>query len=151
MITLRRYTAGDLDTVAALFYDTVHSVCIGDYTSEQLSAWVESRTSLISRQSDLLRQYALIAEIGGETVGFGSVDKSGLLNLLFVHKNHQRQGIAAALCDELEKGFSSVTVFASITAKPFFEKRGYTVIKSRQVERRGVKLKNFEMRKTGKV
>ena len=36
---------------------------------------------------------------------------------------------------------------ASITARPFFEKRGYRVIREQLVERRGEKLKNFVMEK----
>ena len=71
----------------------------------------------------------------------------GYLDLLFVHKDYQKQGISTALCNELEKGFSVINTFASITAKPFFENRGYSVVKAQEIERFGVKLKNFEMQK----
>ena len=40
-----------------------------------------------------------------------------------------------------------VTTHASITARPFFEKRGYRVVKEQQVERHGVLLTNFVMEK----
>ena len=149
-ITVRNYKNDDRETASQLFYDTVHSVNAADYTEEQLSAWAETPNSLKPKCGDLSNQTTLIATLCGKTVGFGSITKSGELDLLFVHKNFQRQGIATALCDELEKGFSSVTTYASITAKPFFEKRGYTVIKEREVERAGVRLKNFEMRKHNK-
>ncbi len=36
---------------------------------------------------------------------------------------------------------------ASITAKPFFEHRGYKIVCSQTVERNGVKLTNFKMQK----
>ena len=78
------------------------------------------------------------------------MDKSGCLDLLYVHKDFQRQGIATALCDELEKGFTVIKTYASVTAKPFFEKRGYKTIKEQEVERLGIKLKNFEMRLSAK-
>ena len=74
--------------------------------------------------------------------------KSGCLDFLYVHKNFQRQKIATALCNELEKGFPVIKTYASVTAKPFFEKRGYKVIKEQKVERLNVKLKNYEMIKT---
>ena len=32
----------------------------------------------------------------GEIVGFGDIDKSGYLDRLYVHKDHQREGIATA-------------------------------------------------------
>ena len=38
-----------------------------------------------------------------------------------------------------------ISTHASITAKPFFEKRGYRVIREQQVERQGVALTNFVM------
>ena len=38
-----------------------------------------------------------------------------------------------------------VVTHASITARPFFEKRGYRVVKEQQVERNGVFLTNFVM------
>ena len=34
---------------------------------------------------------------------------------------------------------------ASITAKPFFERRGYKAVKEQQVERKGVLLTNYVM------
>ena len=50
-------------------------------------------------------------------------------------------------------GAEKVTTHASITAKPFFRKRGYRVVKEQQVERpagvppRRVKLTNYVMEK----
>ena len=40
-----------------------------------------------------------------------------------------------------------VTTHASITARPFFEARGYRVVRQQQVERQGVALTNFVMEK----
>ena len=41
----------------------------------------------------------------------------------------------------------TVRVDASITARPFFEGRGYRVVRRQQVLRRGVVLTNFAMEK----
>ena len=38
-----------------------------------------------------------------------------------------------------------VTVHASETARPFFERRGYRVLRPQQVERRGQVLTNYVM------
>ena len=144
---IRRYKNEDCGIVSKLFYETVHSVNVNDYTAEQLSVWANNADSLKSKRNDLLKQRTLIAEVNRVIVGFGSIDKSGCLDLLFTHKDYQRQGIATALCNELEKGFSVINTFSSVTAKAFFEKRGYAVIKSQQVDRLGIKLKNFIMQK----
>lgn len=144
---IRHYKNSDCDTVSKLFYETVHFINATDYTAEQLSVWANHSDSLKARRKDLLKQHTLIAEINGVIVGFGSIDKSGCLDLLFVHKDYQKQGIATALCNELEKGFPVIYTFASVTAKPFFESRGYVVVKKQEAERSGIRLKNFEMKK----
>ena len=144
---IRKYKSSDLEAVSWLFYETIHNINARDYTQEQLRAWASNAQSLQKRKDDLLCQHTLIAEIDKEIVGFGSIDKYGCLDLLFVRKDKQGQGIATALCDELEKKYSTVKTYASITAKGFFERRGYTLIKEQEVERNGIKLKNYEMRK----
>ena len=83
-------------------------------------------------------------------MGFADLDPaSGLLDRPYVHAEHQGQGIATALCNRLEPlaSGSIVTTHASITARPFFEKRGYRLLRAQQVERRGVLLPNFVMEK----
>lgn len=83
-------------------------------------------------------------------VGFGDIDETGYLDRLYVHKDYQRQGIASALCERLESavGTQKITVHSSITALPFFESRGYKIIRKQQVEREGIFLTNFVMEKT---
>ena len=64
----------------------------------------------------------------------------------FVRPDYQRMGIGTAICNKLEGAVQgNVFTHASITAKPFFEKRGYKVIKRQTVKRRGVLLTNFVM------
>ena len=145
---IRQYKDEDFELVSELFYGTVHSVNAKDYTAEQLAAWTGSSYALRTRRKDLSAQRTLIAETNGAVVGFGSIDRSGCLDLLFTHKDFQNQGIATTLCNELEKGYSTIKTFSSVTAKPFFVNRGYVIIKERETERSGVKLKNFEMIKT---
>lgn len=144
---IRNYQDGDWVTISRLFYDTVHAVNAKDYSERQLCAWAPHAHCLNARRGDLSKQFTLIAEINGAVVGFGSIDRSGYLDLLFVHKNHQNRGIATALCNELEKNFSTVKTYSSVTAKPFFESRGYVAVKAQGVERGGVLLKNFVMQK----
>ena len=77
-------------------------------------------------------------------VGFGDIEENGYLDRLFVRPDYQRMGIGTAICNKLEGAVQgNVFTHASITAKPFFEKRGYKVIKGQTVKRRGILLTNF--------
>ena len=91
-----------------------------------------------------------MAELDGQLAGFGDLDPAaGYLDRLYVGRAFQRRGVASALCDALEGAARShpITTHASRTARPFFERRGYRVIRAQQVERRGVQLENFVMEK----
>lgn len=96
-----------------------------------------------------MAHYTIVCIKDDIIVGFGDIDKTGYLDRLYVHKDYQRQGVASAICDELEQAVNVdiIVAHASITAKPFFEQRGYKVIKEQQVIRKGIALTNYVMEK----
>lgn len=146
---IRPYRPADCMGLAALFYETVHSVNVRDYTPEQLDAWANGHVDLTAWNQSFLEHCTLVAVEGDAIIGFGDMDGSGYLDRLYVHKDFQRHGTAAALCDTLEQtaNASVFTAHASMTAKPFFEHRGYRVVKEQQVLRSGVALTNYAMEK----
>ena len=148
-MTLRDYCKTDCTELARLFYDTVHTVNAKDYSREQLDAWATGEVNLEAWNKSLQAHNTVVAEMDGQIVGFGDMDETGYLDRLYVHRDHQRRGVATAICDALEQNTKAAefTTHASITARPFFEKRGYTVVKVQQVERRGILLTNFVMKK----
>ena len=148
-IEIRLYRPDDCEKIAELFYETVHTINAKDYSKKQLNAWATGNVDLDSWNQVFLKTYTVVAISDGDIAGFGNIDNKGYLDMLYVHKCHQRKGIASAICDTLEKSVSGVKIetHASITARPFFEKRGYKVIKEQQVERQGIILTNFIMEK----
>ena len=146
---LRRYQLSDCEQLAELFYHTVHSVNAKDYTEEQLYAWATGKVDLGEWNHSFLKHHTIVAIEDGRIVGFGDMDETGYLDRLYVHKDYQRRGVASAICDELESfaGGKTYTTHASITARPFFQNRGYHVIKKQEVIRRGIALTNYVMEK----
>lgn len=145
---LRRYQQSDCEELTELFYNTVHTVNAKDYTKEQLDVWATGQADLAKWNQSLQEHYSVVAVENGVIVGFGDIDKTGYLDRLYVRADYQGKGIATAICDKLEQAVQGdITTCASITAKPFFEKRGYIVVKEQRVKRLGVFLTNFCMRK----
>ena len=144
---LREYRKSDLKRMAQLFYDTVHAVAAGDYTLEQLNAWATGRVDEDNWHARYASSYTLLAVEGDEVLGFGNIDDSGYLDMLYVHKDHQREGIATRICDALESHCpgKAISVHASITARPFFLARGYREVRRQAVVCRGVEMVNYVM------
>lgn len=145
---IRNYQPSDCKEMAELFYNTVHTVNAKDYTEEQLNVWATGQVELEKWNQSFQEHYSVVAVDGERITGFGDIDETGYLDRLYVHADYQKQGVATAICDALEQtARGNVTTHASITARPFFEKRGYKVIKEQQVERHGILLTNFVMEK----
>lgn len=146
---LRKYQLSDYAQLAELFYQTVHSVNAQDYTREQLDAWATGEVDSQAWDKSFRAHRTIVATESGKIVGFGDMDESGYLDRLYVHKDYQGQGIASAICDELERFATgkTFTTHASITAKLFFQHRGYHVVRKQEVIRHGVALTNFVMEK----
>ncbi|WP_462427719.1 GNAT family N-acetyltransferase [Fusobacterium varium] len=152
---LRKYKSDDCLKLLKLFYDTVRTVNKKDYNDEQLSVWapdnyIEEKYN--TWQKSLSENFTVIAEKNGDIVGFGDIEKNGYLNRLFVHKNYQSRGIASSIVKELENYAEKICIRtiiteASTTAKPFFEKIGYSLIKEQQIEKKGIFLTNYVMEK----
>ena len=151
-MTVRAYTPEDCQAMAQLFYETIHSINAADYTKAQLDAWATGNVDYERWRREFLAHDTQVAVDNHIIIGFGNMDATGYLDKLFVHRQYQRKGIASAICDILEhnatlRGVALLTTHASITARPFFERRGYYVVKAQQVTRRGQQLCNFIMQK----
>lgn len=145
---IREYRPEDCAELTRLFYDTVHTVNRKDYTPAQLDAWADGTPDLERWNRSLQEHFSLVALEGKQIIGFGDMDSTGYLDRLYVHKDYQGKGVATALCDRLEQAVDgTIVTHASITARPFFEGRGYVVVKAQQVERKGILLRNFVMEK----
>lgn len=146
-IKIREYVSEDCPKLLKLFYNTVHTVNADDYTKEQLNAWAPTDEDQREWDASFHRHHTVVAEADSGIVGFADMDENGYLDRLYVHENYQQQGIGSALCDILETAYQGkeLSVCSSITAKPFFEKRGYQLIETQDVVRQRIKIRNFRM------
>lgn len=149
-IEIRNYQPADLEMIAQLFYDTVHAVNSKDYSQEQVDMWAPKGVISTNLKQALQNDLAYVALNKDTLVGFGTISSLGFLGHLYVHKDFQGMGIGAKLLKALEAqmqalGIREIQTYASITARPFFERQGFVVIKENHVVRETVTFLNYFM------
>ena len=87
-----------------------------------------------------------------DNLAYVAIDKTQIVGFADMNKDYQKQGIPSKLVQQLERdsekiGLKKITTEASITAKPFFEKMGYQLIKEQNKKCASVILKNYLMEK----
>jgi len=148
---IRKAMPEDINELRELYYETITTINSKDYNEEQIKAWASTadRTEgLLKRIQD---QYFFIAENDDKKItGFASLDKTGYLDLLYVHKDFQNIGIAKRLLQKIIEtaialNITRLETAASITAKPFFEKHHFKTIQQQTVRMGETDLINLKM------
>ena len=140
---IRRLAAQDIPEMRKLFRATVLTVNSKDYTKEEVEDWASCGDS-VEHWKELLAKNNYIGALDGQggIVGFSSMNAEGYLHSMFVHKDWQVEKIARRY------GVHKISVEVSVTARPFFEKHGYKVVKEQKAKANRLYLTNYVMEKT---
>lgn len=150
---IRPLTEADIPEMQSLFHSTVLFINTKDYTQEEAEDWASCGDSVERWKMHLSNhQFVGAFNTDNKMVGYSSMNKDGYLHSMFVHKDWQGKGIASLLLTEVENmarqfGVTRITSEVSLTARPFFEKQGYSVIKSQKAKANQLELTNFVMQK----
>ncbi|WP_264526268.1 GNAT family N-acetyltransferase [Flavobacterium sp. N502536] len=152
LTTFRKATISDLPEMQQLYTETIQAVCKNDYNPAQIEAWTSGVHNTERWLAVIHTQIVLLVIIESKIVGFGTLKDGNYIDFFYIHKDYQRQGIANTLLIELEREAKKqhskiITSDISITAKPFFEKNGFTSIVEQRNLRLGVELINYKMEK----
>ncbi|NLF31237.1 MAG: GNAT family N-acetyltransferase [Planctomycetes bacterium] len=147
---IRPATPADVPQIVRLFYETVHAVCAADYTPAQLDAWAPAVPGQRAWAGRLATRTTFVADDGGTIAGFAELQRDGHIDCFYTHKSYQRLGVGSALLERLERharaaGLGRLTADVSLTARAFFEHRGFRVVRPQSVVRGGVRLDNLRM------
>lgn len=150
MISLRPYRSDDAPALLALFRDTIRRVNCRDYSPAQIAAWASDEIDPLRWAARFEGRFTLIAEEAGRPIGFLELESNGHIDRTYVSADHQRHGIGRqlmeAVLEEAQRmGLARLFTEASITARPFFEAFGFTVVSPQVVTCRGVEFINFRM------
>ena len=152
MIKIRLFDTQDAEQIARLFHETVREVNARDYSNNQVRAWAPDDIHFRNWVEVCSNQFTYVADDEGTIAGFGELELNGHINCFFVHKNYHRCGVGKQIYQAIEAKAVELSVprlFAevSITAKPFFHRMGFSVIKEQEVICRGETFINYAMEK----
>ena len=148
MIEVRKFVESDAKELASIYYNTIHKINSKDYSHEQVNAWAP-KSSL--DHEDWMKKWKklppFVAVSEGQPVGFTEFDaQKEYIDCFYAHPDFQGKGVGRALIQanfDQAKSERVKRIWAevSITARPFFEAKGFKVIKEQMVTIRGVELK----------
>jgi putative acetyltransferase len=151
-LLIRRAVESDIKSLRKLFRDTVLAIDLNFYSVSQLQAWASVWENEERWRQKFKQQHFFVAEEGDHKVGFCSFSDDGYLDLIYVHCDYQRRGIASALLENTEAWskqnlINLLNTESSKSAYAFFVRHGFTMVKSQTVEIDGVFMDNFIMQK----
>lgn len=148
-LEFRRARQEDIPSLKEMILDTITHTCKNDYSPQQINAWTSSLKSSFNWER-LSKQSAWVAMFQNNIVGLTTLKGSNYIDFMYVHKDYQHQGIANLLLTKIideanTNGAERLDSDISITARPFFEYKGFRVIKENKNEVGTVELINYRM------
>jgi len=140
----------DQENLLHLMIETIKSRCSQYYTAAQINAWVLSAQDKRHWQNVIQQHYALVLELDHKIVGFSSLESGSHVYFMYTHKDYCNQGIASRLYERIEKesirqSSHTITADVSMTARSFFEAKGFQVLKENNNKIDQVSIINYTM------
>ncbi len=147
---IREFKNDDTEAIVHLFTETVRKINSKDYSKEQIEAWAPQNTDLAKWRNRLTKTITFVAEKNGRIIGFAQLENNGHIDCFYVAHDFINKGVGSKLLLKIEERAKSLKMTklfteASITAKPFFLRKGFKVIKEQFVELHEFKFKNYAM------
>lgn len=149
----RKATLADIPELKEMYKATLRAVNSADYTPEEIEDWASCGDNTAHLTDLITNLYFLVAlNENNQIIGFTSIQTDGYLHSMFVHKDYQRMGVASFLLSKAEEyatenHIKTITSEVSITAKPFFERKGYWVVEEQKRQANKLCLTNYWMKK----
>lgn len=127
---IRRARDTDRDAIWKVHIAAIRALCAGWYGEAEIDVWI-ARLTPDAYRGAILNRVMLVAEEGGDVVGFGQLDvERREIEAVYVQPGVVRRGIGAALLARLEElariqGVGRLHLCASLNAQAFYAARGY--------------------------
>lgn len=152
MYYIRFYQPDDASGLLTLFCNTIRSVNSKDYSPEQIAEWANEEKRKDNWTETFKDKIIWVCLHDEQLAGFCELKPDGFIDRFYISHLHIGRGVGQKLYRHLEDyaiecGISSLFVHASITAKPFFTKMGFTNPTSQTVYINKTPFINFVMSK----
>lgn len=149
---IRLFHPQDAEQIAHLFHDTVREINQRDYSPNQIKAWAPDDIYFRNWAEICSNRFTFVADQSGLILGFAELEADGHIGCFYCHKNYQGCGVGRQIYQAIAEkalnlGLTRLFTEASITAKPFFQHMGFSVVQQQQVFCRGETLINYLMDK----
>lgn len=148
---VRQFEPEDAERLSELIARNFQQVLVQDYPIEAIETWVAVFTPerLIEESR---RQFMVVGMVGNELVGLASLDGDRVRNV-FVDVARHRTGIGKALMTAVEahareRHVKTIYLMAAVSARGFYEKLGFRVVKRIDRDLNGIPVPEVRMEKT---
>lgn len=149
-VLIRNFQSSDTDQTCDVFFSAVSEGASAFYNDMQRKAWASEKPEPHAWQKRLSSQYAKVAALNGQIVGFMTLTKAGIIDLAFVVPEAMGTGVAKKLYDAVvleaqNAEMQNIKTEASFLAQHFFKKQGWQTIRQQTIQRQTAKGETVEL------
>lgn len=134
MTKIRKSLSRDATSVAQVLRSSITELCYDDHQDRQhiLEPWLANKTpEFVNTWISAPDAYCVTALTeSDEIIGFGMLNRTGKMLLLYVKPDHVGTGAGHALLQAIEDrarswGLAEVSLDSTVTARSFYQRHGY--------------------------
>ncbi len=149
---IRRFQPGEEGAIWDVYFRSTHESNSRDYHSDLLDRWAPVDQNMNEWKGRCVQKNPFVAIIENRIVGMAELEPNGFVDYFYVSPDFERQGVGSRILAEIETeasrmNLSELTADVSLTAKGFFESRGFVVREARTHVILGHPAPNFSMSK----
>ena len=133
MYKVREATPFDSVEACDVLRRSISEICSLDYNDQSvIDEWLDNKTeSNIKEWIQSVNSYSVVCTNDDVIVGFGVISLEGVISLIYLIPEALHKGNGKLMLDAMEQrvfseGIEEISTVSSITAKPFYERNGYT-------------------------
>jgi N-acetylglutamate synthase-like GNAT family acetyltransferase len=132
-VSVRKAVESDAESACDVVRRSIKELCVADHRNDRdtLDAWLENKTvAMFERLINAESKSCVVALRNDQICGFGHMNHTGEVGLLYVAPEARFLGASTLMLAWLEEqaaglGLNAVFLNSSLTAKRFYEARGY--------------------------